>query len=136
MPYRFWGLLDSCLAATVQGAFNFEYDSVHNTYTDIPITSLGFSIAVSGINNSGWLIGNDPTLGLGYVFNGTALTTINDPLAIGGTTTVLGINNLGEVVGNWKDSNFNTGGFTYDAVNNIFINDNIGVPATYVAPQL
>jgi hypothetical protein len=72
---------------------------------------------------------------LGYVFNGTALTTINDPLAIGGTTTVLGINNLGEVVGNWKDSNFNTGGFTYDAVNNIFINDNIGVPATYVAPS-
>jgi hypothetical protein len=111
---------------TAQGDFNFEYNIANNTYTDI--TTLGAGV-VSGINNSGWLIGNDLTQG--YVFNGTTLTTINNPLATGvagAFTHVNGINNLGEVVGTWQDSNYVTGNFTYDAVKNVFIDANINVP--------
>jgi hypothetical protein len=112
---------------TIQGDFNFQYNTANNTYTDI--TTLGAGV-VSGINNSGWLIGNDTTQG--YVFNGTTLTSINDPLATGGPgayTRVNGINNLGEVVGSWQDSNYVMGSFTYDAVKNVFIDTNIKVPA-------
>jgi len=55
------------------------------------------------------------TQGFLYDIGTGTYTTLNDPLSTGapGTTQAYGINDLGQIVGSYQDSNNNTHGFVY-----------------------
>jgi probable HAF family extracellular repeat protein len=74
----------------------------------------------NGINATGQVVGFYAGKGgdHGFIYSDGIFTTLDDPAAKSGTTFALGINNSGEVVGNYLDSNNVQHGFLY--VNGVF----------------
>jgi uncharacterized membrane protein len=76
------------------------------TFTTIDAPQAVDGTAVTGINNSGQIVGNYADAdgkGHGFIDDEGAFTTIDDPAATNGTS-VQGINDAGEIVGYYIDA--------------------------------
>src|SRR5437016_3376589 len=68
------------------------------------------------INNAGLgrIVGaySDGSVNHGFTYDGSTYTTLDDPLGTNGTQ-LLGINNLGQIVGSYIDASGHSHGFLY-----------------------
>ncbi len=101
--------------------------SSDGSYTSLPQPTVynyqNNSVRATGINDAGQIIGsyyvtdiNPAGHSVGFVFDfasGT-YTTLSDPAARYLTTIPSGINNLGQIVGNYLDYNYQVQGFLFD----------------------
>ena len=74
-----------------------------------------YSTYANGINNSGEFVGTYTSQynSGGFMNSGGVYTTLNDPTGLAGTTTPHGINDSGQIVGDYLDSSGNQHGFLY-----------------------
>lgn len=74
-----------------------------------------------GINSAGVVVGSffQPPQ-QGYVVSGRTLTVVNYPSDSASSTTLEGINDNGQAVGQWVDGDGNTHSFLYDIATNAF----------------
>ncbi|HTQ33549.1 MAG TPA: PEP-CTERM sorting domain-containing protein [Stellaceae bacterium] len=80
------------------------------TAIDDPLAGPGGTTFINGINDTGVLTGYSVTSGTfhSFVDVGGTFTTIADPLAVGGHTLAQGINNAGEIAGEYTVDDLNT----------------------------
>jgi uncharacterized membrane protein len=88
--------LNSCMSSSGGGTLQGSFIYSGGTYTIFPTSGATFF----GINNSGVVVGQ---LQGGFIWNNGTYTILNDPLATDGTA-VRGINDAGQVVGNYGDN--------------------------------
>ncbi|WP_347989792.1 hypothetical protein [Methylomonas sp. AM2-LC] len=76
------------------------------SYTTINDPNATSGTWITGINNNGEISGyyNDATGAHGFIYNGSTYTTIDDPLAVAGTTKITSINDSRQIVGQFTDS--------------------------------
>jgi hypothetical protein len=94
-------------------AHGFEYDIATQAFTEIDVAG-ATDTTVTGINNAGVLSGVDVIGGVteGFIDNAGTITQLTGP---SGTTSLqaLGLNNEGQVVGDYVDAAGNMHGFVY-----------------------
>lgn len=86
-----------------------------------------------GINSAGQVVGNyvDGTGTHGFLFSGSAYTTIDDPFAAPGQTFAHGINDSGEIVGYYYDAHGLAHGFFDNGGTFTNIDDSLGTKGTF-----
>ncbi len=95
-------------------AHGFEYNIADGAFAEIDVAG-ATATTVTGINNAGVLSGFDVVGGVteGFIDNAGTITQLTGPA--GATfTQALGLNNEGQVVGDYMDANGNTHGFVYN----------------------
>ncbi len=96
-------------------AHGFEYNIATQSFTEIDVAG-ATATTVTGINNEGVLSGIDVVGGVteGFIDNNGTITQLTGPA--GATSTqALGLNDQGQVVGDFMDAAGNTHGFVYDS---------------------
>lgn len=99
----------------------FYVDSMGATHgyllNAMTLTTLNYPGAVStsafGINNAGWIVGiytDASNVQHGFVYNGSSWFSVDDPNGVG-TTTINGLNDLGQLVGFYVNGTGQTIGF-------------------------
>ncbi len=83
------------------------------TFTTLDDPS-GFETIAVGINKMGQIVGyyDSPGARHGFLYSGGQFTTIDPPLTVG-YSTVNGINDMGQIVGEYRDAGGRTHGFLY-----------------------
>lgn len=91
----------------------FEYDIATGGFTEVDVSG-ATATTVTGINNAGVLSGIDVVGGVteGFIDDNGTITQLTGP-AGASMTQALGLNNEGQVVGDYMDANGNTHGFVY-----------------------
>ena len=103
----------SYASSTPDGNVGHGFTYLNGIYTSFDVPGAEDTY-LSGINNPGVVVGvyYDAFGFYGFVNAGGTITRLADPLAVGATIPV-GINDSGEIVGNYTDSNGVQHGFVY-----------------------
>jgi probable HAF family extracellular repeat protein len=106
----------------------FLYDN--GVYTSLPPYMPGYPL-ITGINDRGQIVGSTwvGNVPHGFVFQNGVYTALNDPLGVNGTGAA-GVNNQGQIVGYYFDSNFVPHGYVYSDGTYVTIDDPLGVAGT------
>lgn len=129
-------------AVTIPGSSSVTATGINNTLcAALPVlhSCQSSSVTTTGINNAGVISGFylNGTVTDGFIDNNGSITTLTGPS--GATTTqAFGLNNEGQVVGDYVDAAGNTHGFVYSIATAAYttINDPNATPASPGAPTM
>jgi probable HAF family extracellular repeat protein len=130
-------------AGQIVGTFSDSSGGHGFLYSGGVYTTLNAPVTPYGINDKGQIVGtfSDSNGGHGFLYSGGVYTTLDDPQSIfdpacgglncPGNTQAYGINNAGQIVGQYTDSNRLRHGFLYSGGSYTTLDDPLATNGTF-----